>query len=76
MLRVESVSKHYRTGHGLVKALDEVSLDIAPGEFVSVKGPSGSGKTTLLLMLGGMLAPTSGSVSANDRQPSSLRREP
>ncbi|CAG9203852.1 Spermidine/putrescine import ATP-binding protein PotA [Burkholderia gladioli] len=60
---VRSAVKRY----GQVAALDDVSLDVAPGEFVSLLGPSGSGKTTLLGILGGFVQPTSGSVWVGDR---------
>jgi putative spermidine/putrescine transport system ATP-binding protein len=53
--------------YGPVVALDDVSLDIVPGEFVSLLGPSGSGKTTLLGILGGFVQPTSGTVWVGDR---------
>ncbi len=62
MLRLEKVSRVYRTRRGDVKALDKVSLFIEKGEFVVIRGPSGSGKTTLLLSIGGMLRPTEGQV--------------
>ena len=65
MVRLEKVSKIYRTKKGDVKALDKVSLHVKEGEFVVVRGPSGSGKTTLLLSAGGMLCPTEGRVIAN-----------
>jgi putative ABC transport system ATP-binding protein len=58
MIRLHGISKLYANGE--VRALDDVSLEIAEGEFVAVRGPSGSGKTTLLLTLGGMLHPDRG----------------
>ncbi len=62
MLRMEHVSKAYRHRGQVVTALEDATLDIAQGDFVSVVGPSGSGKSTLLLMLGGMLSPSAGRV--------------
>ena len=49
--------------YGGIFALDQVSLDVAPGEFLSILGPSGSGKSTLLNVLGGFVQPTSGTVA-------------
>lgn len=62
MLKVKNVSKIYKKGGQEVKAIDNVSLSIPKGDFVSIIGPSGSGKSSLLLMLGGMLSPTLGQV--------------
>ncbi len=64
-MRLEGVSKNYRHRGKLVTALDDASLEIAPGDYVAVVGPSGSGKSTLLLMLGGMLSPCTGRVFLN-----------
>ena len=52
----------YPSVAGEIRALADISLDVAPGEFLSILGPSGCGKSTLLSILGGLLAPTSGEV--------------
>ncbi len=66
MLKVKSVSKIYKKRDQEVKAIDNVSLEIPKGDFVSIIGPSGSGKSSLLLMLGGMLSPSLGKVFIDD----------
>jgi putative ABC transport system ATP-binding protein len=66
-MRLEAVSKSYLHRGRTVAALDQASLEIAPGDFVAVVGPSGSGKSTLLLVLGGMLSPSTGRVFLNGR---------
>ncbi|NPV85074.1 MAG: ABC transporter ATP-binding protein [Anaerolineae bacterium] len=58
----EAVSKVYRTGSMVVKAVDQFSFDVKAGEFVALVGPSGSGKTTMLAMLAALLRPTEGRV--------------
>ena len=68
MIDLAGVSKHYRIGPVEVRALEDVDLHVADGEFVVVLGPSGSGKTTLLNIIGALDTPTSGSVSVNGRE--------
>ena len=57
-----------------VLALTEVTLDIAPGEFVSLIGPSGCGKTTLLRLIGDLMQPTAGRIQVGGKAPGDARR--
>jgi ABC-type lipoprotein export system ATPase subunit len=67
------LTKHYKQGSTLVKALDGVSLSIESGDFVSIVGRSGSGKTTALDLLGLLLRPTSGQVMLDGTDTGKLR---
>jgi len=61
-IKVEALTKIYPTKNGVVKALENITFDVKPGEFVSIIGPSGCGKTTLLNIVAGFIQPTSGKV--------------
>jgi len=63
IIQVQNVSKHYN--NGVIKALDEVSLDVYQGEVLVILGPSGSGKSTMLRCLNLLEVPTTGSVIFN-----------
>jgi putative ABC transport system ATP-binding protein len=62
LIELRNVSKFYYLGGEEIRALDDVSLDVEPGEFISIIGPSGSGKSTLMHILGCLDSPTKGSV--------------
>lgn len=71
-IRVRKLCKYYNVGGTTVRALDNVSLDINDGEYVTVVGTSGSGKSTLMNILGCLDTPTSGSYMLDDRDVSAL----
>jgi ABC-type lipoprotein export system ATPase subunit len=68
LLRARGLRKEYGKDEGLVRALDDIDLDIACGETVAVMGPSGCGKSTLLHLLGGLDRPSSGELWLDDRR--------
>lgn len=61
-VQLVGLTKHYKRGGEVIRALDGVTLEIPPGEFLAVVGRSGSGKTTMLDLLGLLLKPTTGSL--------------
>ena len=63
LVEIRALSKTYERGKQKVEVLHNINLDIKKGDFLALMGPSGSGKTTLLNLIGGLDAPTAGSLS-------------
>ena len=72
LVRVRDVHKHFTRGSERIDVLKGVNLEIPQGDFLALMGPSGSGKTTLLNLMGGLDAPTGGSVEVGGEQISAL----
>ena len=70
-----SIGSLFKREHVMVKAVEEISFQIDPGEVVGFLGPNGAGKTTTLKMLSGLLYPTGGSVSVLGFEPSKRQSE-
>lgn len=72
IVSLEHVKKEYQLGKTTVPALQDITLSVAAGEFVSIAGPSGSGKTTLLNLIGCVDTPTAGKVMVNGQDTAKL----
>jgi putative ABC transport system ATP-binding protein/lipoprotein-releasing system ATP-binding protein len=66
LIKTDNLSKIYRVRGAEIRAVDDISLEIGEGEFVSIVGRSGAGKTTLLSIIGGLTRPSSGRVYVGD----------
>ena len=75
LLRVTDVRKVYGSGHTEVVAVSDATMAVDQGEFVALLGPSGSGKTTLISIIGGLLAPSEGTVHVGDVDVSTMSRK-
>ncbi|MCR1846028.1 ABC transporter ATP-binding protein [Phocaeicola sartorii] len=73
MIKLTGINKIYRTNEIETLALENVNLDVAKGEFVSIMGPSGCGKSTLLNIMGLLDAPSSGKIEINSTSVESMK---
>ncbi len=71
-VRADQVSRFYEMGTAVIRAVDDVTLEIRSGEFVALLGSSGSGKSTLLNLMAGLDRPTGGAIFANGKNLSEL----
>ena len=71
-IKFENVTREFKSGDNVIKALDGISFEIETGKFTVILGPSGSGKSTTLNLLGGMDRATSGNIQVGKRNVTSL----
>src|SRR5262245_27245679 len=67
-ISIQNVSKRFGENANAVAALQDISLDVAQGEFVCLLGPSGCGKSTLLNMIAGFITPSAGSMRVDGKE--------
>ncbi len=73
MIQVKKLSKGFKSGDTVVKAVNNVSLTVSKGDFASIVGPSGSGKSTLMSLLGGLDKPNVGSIEVDGEDITKLK---
>jgi putative ABC transport system ATP-binding protein/lipoprotein-releasing system ATP-binding protein len=71
-IKLQNITKTYKIGEETLVAVQDVSLDIQSGDFISIVGHSGSGKTTLLSLIGGITTPTTGKIYFDDMDLSAM----
>jgi len=74
-IRAEQVSRSYKMGDAIIRAVNEISLDVRTGEFLALLGASGSGKSTLLNLMAGLDRPSSGTILAQGRDLAAMSSE-
>jgi putative ABC transport system ATP-binding protein len=74
-VRTDRVSRHYQMGGALIRAVNQISLEVRTGEFLALLGASGSGKSTLLNLIAGLDRPSSGAIFAQGRDLASMNGE-
>jgi ABC-type lipoprotein export system ATPase subunit len=72
VIKAEDLSKTYKLGSEVIKALDDVNFEVRQGEFITITGESGSGKSTLLQLIGGLDKPSSGRITVDGHDIKSL----
>jgi putative ABC transport system ATP-binding protein len=74
-IRADRVSRHYKMGDALIRAVDQISLEVRAGEFLALLGASGSGKSTLMNLIAGLDRPSSGAIFAQGRDLATISSE-
>jgi NitT/TauT family transport system ATP-binding protein len=74
MIEIKSISKEWKIKDSIVRAIDDISLSIKEGEFVTIIGPSGCGKTTLLRIMAGLIKPSSGNLDRTGPKINSVKK--